>query len=107
MASQKAGSQSEKCDFCEEINRASAASPPDPNRPKLTKAGAVILGVSGAFFVGIYSLTAPFLLPALRRVCLPFVPATSAQVKNVFTALAGRSGSLIDIGSGDGRIVSQ
>ena len=56
--------------------------------------------------MGVYALTAPFLLPALRKICLPFVPATSAQVKNVFTALSGRSGSLIDIGSGDGRIVS-
>lgn len=107
MASVKADGQSEKCDFCEEINRASAASPPDPDRPKLTRAGTVILGISGAFFVGIYALTAPFLLPALRRICLPFVPATTAQVKNVFTALAGRSGTLIDIGSGDGRIVSK
>ncbi|KAL8615224.1 hypothetical protein ACOMHN_050265 [Nucella lapillus] len=97
-------SETEKCDFCEEINRASAACPPDPNKPKVTKAGAVILGVAGTFFVGIYAATAPFLLPALRRICLPFVPATTAQVRNVFTALAGRSGSLIDIGSGDGRI---
>lgn len=99
----KTDSQPEKCDFCEEINRASA--PSDPNRPKLTRAGTIILGVSGAFFVGIYALTAPFLLPALRRICLPFVPATTTQVKNVFSALSGRSGSLIDIGSGDGRIV--
>ncbi|KAK7481152.1 hypothetical protein BaRGS_00027585 [Batillaria attramentaria] len=90
----------EKCDFCEEINRASAPS----DKPKLTKTGAAILGVSGAFFVGVYAVTAPFLMPALRRVCLPFVPATTAQVKNVFTALAGRSGTLVDIGSGDGRI---
>ncbi|XP_076443125.1 ATP synthase subunit C lysine N-methyltransferase-like [Babylonia areolata] len=97
-------SEPEKCDFCEEINRASAACPPDPNKPKVTKAGAVILGVAGTFFVGIYAATAPFLMPALRRICLPFVPATTAQVRNVFTALAGRSGSLIDIGSGDGRI---
>lgn len=94
----------EKCDFCDEIQRSSDACPPDPSKPKVTKAGKVILGVSGVFFVGIYAATAPFLLPALRKVCLPFVPATPQQVKNVFMALAGRRGSLIDIGSGDGRI---
>ncbi|XP_048238384.1 ATP synthase subunit C lysine N-methyltransferase-like isoform X2 [Haliotis rufescens] len=71
----------------------------------LTRTGAVILGISGACFVGIYAVAAPFLTPALRKVCLPFVPATTDQVKNVFTVLKGRSGTLIDIGSGDGRIV--
>lgn len=77
------------------------------NKRTLTKTGAVILGISGACFVGIYAVAAPFLTPALRKVCLPFVPATTDQVKNVFTVLKGRSGTLIDIGSGDGRIVSR
>lgn len=104
MASVHVTTQPEKCDFCEEIQRASDACPPDPSKPKLTKAGVVILGFSGVFFVGIYAATAPFLLPALRKICLPFVPATTQQVKNVFTALSGRRGSMIDIGSGDGRI---
>ncbi|PNF21148.1 Protein FAM173B, partial [Cryptotermes secundus] len=36
---------------------------------------------------------------------LPYVPATATQIKNVMSALAGRSGRLIDLGSGDGRIV--
>ena len=49
----------------------------------------------------------PFVSPALRRVCLPYVPATTAQVENVLAALQGRAGSLIDIGSGDGRLVSK
>lgn len=51
-------------------------------------------------------MCAPFVSPAFRRVCLPYVPATTEQVKNIFTGLRERSGSLIDLGSGDGRIVS-
>ena len=53
----------------------------------------------------------PFVLPALRAVCLPYVPATTTQLANVSKALRGRSTtthpSLVDIGSGDGRIVIQ
>ena len=43
--------------------------------------------------------------PALRRICLPYVPATPSQISNVVLALKGRGGSVLDIGSGDGRIV--
>merc|ERR550517_1439121 len=66
--------------------------------------GLIIAGVVGGLGLGVTALTVPFLLPALRRVCLPFVPATTTQVENVVTALR-KSGSLVDIGSGDGRIV--
>ena len=52
------------------------------------------------------AVTTPFVLPALRKVCLPYVPATTTQVSNVLRILEGRKGSLIDLGSGDGRIVS-
>lgn len=34
------------------------------------------------------------------------VPATTTQVENVIKALKGRQGTLVDLGSGDGRIVS-
>lgn len=47
----------------------------------------------------------PFVTPALRRIVLPYVPATTQQVENIFLGLKGRSGTLIDLGSGDGRIV--
>ena len=40
------------------------------------------------------------------QVCLPYVPATSTQVAHVMKLLNGRSGTLVDLGSGDGRIVS-
>ena len=49
----------------------------------------------------------PFLLPALRRYCLPYVPASTAQVQNVMAVLKSRPARrVVDLGSGDGRIVS-
>ena len=76
-----------------------------PRKP-MTSAGKVILGIFGATFVGVTAVTLPFVLPALRKVCLPFVPATTTQVSNVMKLLQGRKGLLVDLGSGDGRIVS-
>ncbi len=74
-------------------------------RPMSTT-GKVLLGVTGGVIAGICVVTVPFVMPALRRVCLPYVPATPQQVENVMLMLRGRSGSLVDLGSGDGRIVS-
>ncbi|XP_056186609.1 ATP synthase subunit C lysine N-methyltransferase isoform X3 [Falco biarmicus] len=64
----------------------------------------VTAGVGGTL-VALYAAVTPFVTPALRKVCLPFVPATSTQIQNVLKMLENRSGSLVDIGSGDGRIV--
>lgn len=58
-------------------------------------------GVSIALSIVCY----PFVSPALRKVCLPYVPATSIQVQNVLSVIKGRQGKLVDLGSGDGRIV--
>lgn len=71
-----------------------------------SRLGVIVTGVLGGSLVALYAVAAPFVTPALRKVCLPFVPATSAQVENVLRVLQARSGSLVDIGSGDGRIVS-
>ncbi|XP_060787966.1 ATP synthase subunit C lysine N-methyltransferase isoform X3 [Neoarius graeffei] len=60
----------------------------------------------GGSLLALYSVAGPFVAPALRKICLPFVPATNTQVKNILRALQSRSGTLADIGSGDGRIVS-
>lgn len=68
--------------------------------------GLWITGGVGGTLVALYAVVTPFVTPALRRVCLPFVPATSAQIENVLKMLQGRRGSVVDIGSGDGRIVS-
>ncbi|XP_064517185.1 ATP synthase subunit C lysine N-methyltransferase isoform X2 [Pseudopipra pipra] len=65
----------------------------------------VTAGVGGTL-VALYAVVTPFVTPALRKVCLPFVPATATQVQNVLKMLENRSGPLVDIGSGDGRIVS-
>ncbi|KAG7241335.1 hypothetical protein CRUP_038268, partial [Coryphaenoides rupestris] len=44
------------------------------------RVGLVATGVLCGSLVALYAAAAPFVLPALRRVCLPFVPATPAQV---------------------------
>ena len=71
-------------------------------------AGAVV----GASAVGISIIAVPFVSPAFRRVCIPYVPASEVQIENVkhllsripnINALKPR---VIDLGSGDGRIVS-
>jgi len=65
-----------------------------------------MMTVTGGTAVALSVVCLPFVLPAVRRVCLPYVPATATQIRNVMHALAGRSGRLVDLGSGDGRIVS-
>ncbi|XP_032076104.1 ATP synthase subunit C lysine N-methyltransferase isoform X2 [Thamnophis elegans] len=68
--------------------------------------GVLLPGIIGGTLVALYSVAIPFIAPALRKHCLPFVPATSKQIENVLITLKGRKGMLVDIGSGDGRIVS-
>ncbi|XP_043364406.1 ATP synthase subunit C lysine N-methyltransferase isoform X1 [Dermochelys coriacea] len=68
--------------------------------------GLLVPGIVGGTLVVLYTVATPFITPALRKICLPFVPATSIQIENVLKMLQYRSGSLVDIGSGDGRIVS-
>lgn len=89
----------EECTFCEQFN--SPYKPPN-NKYK----GLIIAGVFGFSGAAILVVAFPFILPAFRKICLPYVPATDAQVANVITALKGSKGSLVDLGSGDGRIVS-
>ncbi|XP_048832453.1 ATP synthase subunit C lysine N-methyltransferase [Brienomyrus brachyistius] len=67
--------------------------------------GLVVTGFVGGTLVALYAIATPFVTPAFRKVCLPFVPATPAQINNVLKLLRYRTGTLVDIGSGDGRIV--
>ncbi|XP_023235730.1 protein FAM173B-like [Centruroides sculpturatus] len=67
--------------------------------------GLIMVGLTGFVGFGITLVSLPFLFPAFRRVCLPFLPATKRQLDLVFTHLNGRKGKLVDLGSGDGRIV--
>lgn len=42
----------------------------------------------------------------LKIIQVPYIPASKAQVDNVMKLLSGQKGGLVDLGSGDGRIVS-
>ena len=75
---------------------------------KSSKLGKVILGVTGAAAVGLVLVTTPFVTPALRKVCLPYVPATEKQIVNILSmakTFKGPGSTLVDLGSGDGRVV--
>ncbi|XP_044513054.1 adenine nucleotide translocase lysine N-methyltransferase isoform X1 [Gracilinanus agilis] len=69
--------------------------------------GVMQLAVGAGLFV--YAVWAGFLMPGFRKVPLklqvPYVPASKRQVQNVLNLLQGRSGKIVDLGSGDGRIV--
>ncbi|GIY22835.1 ATP synthase subunit C lysine N-methyltransferase [Caerostris darwini] len=67
--------------------------------------GLAVVGVCGTVAVSLMAGSIPFVLPAFRRICLPYVPATDNQMRNVVSLLKNRKGTLIDLGSGDGRIV--
>ena len=76
---------------------------------KSCKFGKVVLGITGATALGIVLVTAPFITPALRKICLPYVPATERQVTNIIkmAKTSKRKGStMVDLGSGDGRVAS-
>ena len=94
-----------------------ASKPINSERSKFGYYAAMTIGV---FAVGFSVLTIPFVLPAMRKHALPYIPATTKQVENVFKAInlyskqnnlnySNPSGTnlvrLIDLGSGDGRIV--
>ncbi|XP_037545501.1 adenine nucleotide translocase lysine N-methyltransferase [Nematolebias whitei] len=59
--------------------------------------------------LAVYAMWVGILQPGFRKVPLrlqvPFIPASKTQVQNVMTLLRGRQGGLVDLGSGDGRIV--
>ncbi|EFA05795.2 ATP synthase subunit C lysine N-methyltransferase [Tribolium castaneum] len=67
--------------------------------------GKVLVGLTGGVALGLSVVCASFVSPAFRKFCLPYIPATKTQIANVFAGLKGRQGSLLDVGSGDGRIV--
>lgn len=72
-----------------------------------SKIGLIVCGVFGVFGLALTALTTPFVLPALRKHCLPYVPATDSQLSNLSKAFkrhAKKGDRFLDIGSGDGRI---
>ncbi|KAL1501233.1 hypothetical protein ABEB36_006597 [Hypothenemus hampei] len=72
---------------------------------KVSITGKILIGITGTAALGLTIICAPFVSPALRKYCLPYIPATNEQVGNILVALKGRTGTLLDLGSGDGRIV--
>ncbi|XP_070630957.1 ATP synthase subunit C lysine N-methyltransferase isoform X2 [Bos indicus] len=91
-----------------EEGRPSECVPPaslEANSLKKSSWGVLFTGIVGGTLVAVYAVATPFVTPALRRICLPFVPATTKQIENVVKMLECRRGPLVDIGSGDGRIV--
>ncbi|XP_066927618.1 ATP synthase subunit C lysine N-methyltransferase-like [Clytia hemisphaerica] len=79
-----------------------------PGKAPRSKLALTGLAITGGLAVGVSLVTFSFVSPALRRICLPFVPATDNQISNVLKLCKkkqGGGGSLVDLGSGDGRIV--
>lgn len=83
----------------------SSVATPAP-RKKLSKTAATLLALTGGIGVGLTVVCASFVAPAFRKYCLPYVPATNQQISNVLSVVPkNMQGKLLDIGSGDGRIV--
>nr|ACO15041.1 C16orf24 homolog [Caligus clemensi] len=98
------GSPLKVCSDCVELENEFQKNP--GGKPVRSK-GLIIAGIAGGAAIALSGICLPFVTPALRRICLPYVPATDTQISNVVRALQGRpkGTKLVDIGSGDGRIV--
>ena len=75
-------------------------------RERLRRVGMAVGCGLGGVGVGILVLALPFVTPAFRRFVLPYVPATPVQMESVLGYMRGRTGKVVDLGSGDGRVVS-
>ncbi|XP_055380962.1 ATP synthase subunit C lysine N-methyltransferase [Condylostylus longicornis] len=81
------------------------------SKRKISFSGKALITVTGGIGVTISLVAVAFVAPAFRRYCLPYVPATTEQIKNVLSILPTKEDTqkiskvLLDIGSGDGRIV--
>ncbi|KAH8369434.1 hypothetical protein KR009_010817 [Drosophila setifemur] len=76
------------------------------SKPGVSIGGKILIAGTGGVAIGLSIVCASFVAPAFRRICLPYVPATTEQIQNVLSFLPkNAAGNLLDIGSGDGRIV--
>lgn len=76
------------------------------NPKGMSTGGKLLIGMTGGIGIGLSIVCASFVAPAFRKFCLPYVPATTEQIENVLSFLPkNATGKLLDIGSGDGRIV--
>ena len=99
---------------CLECQRLQDQFKENPGGKPMSNKGLVLAALTGGAALSLSVICLPFVTPALRKYCLPYVPATNQQVENVLKALSlgGTSKSnpvgkqkLVDVGSGDGRIV--
>ncbi|XP_029960705.1 protein N-lysine methyltransferase FAM173A isoform X1 [Salarias fasciatus] len=69
----------------------------------------VLSACTGALFTGLYGVWSLFVMPGFRKVPLklkvPYLPSSKDQTLNTMKLLEGRTGRLVDLGSGDGRLV--
>ncbi|KAF5398820.1 hypothetical protein PHET_07344 [Paragonimus heterotremus] len=78
----------------------------------LDRKASVLLGCGLLTSSVVYVLSA-FIAPAFRRICLPYLPATTVQLNSIARLLHTAQqteqltslGSVIDLGSGDGRVL--
>lgn len=84
-----------------------AAAAATARRERLRRMGLAIGWTIGGVGAGIMALVLPFVTPAFRRFVLPYVPATPVQLESVLGHVRGRVGRVVDLGSGDGRVVSR
>lgn len=80
----------------------------EPKKSSNSYVGKILIGTSAAVAVGISVICFPFVSPALRKFTLPYIPATDNQLKNILKVLPRnplKPARVLDIGSGDGRIV--
>ena len=76
---------------------------------KSCRFGKVVVGITGTTALGILPFTVSFVTPALRKNCLPYVPATERQVANIIkmAKTSKRQGlTRVDLDSGNGRVAS-
>ena len=78
----------------------------EARREKLRRVGMAVGCAIGGVGAGIMVLVLPFVTPGFRRYALPYVPATTVQLERVLGYVRGRRGRAVDLGSGDGRVVS-
>ena len=74
------------CNVCTDMQAEFAK---NPGGHPAKRAGLIIAGCIGGAGLAITTICVPFVLPALRAVCLPYVPATTTQLANVSKALRG------------------
>ncbi|KAJ8969564.1 hypothetical protein NQ314_001685 [Rhamnusium bicolor] len=74
---------SARLDFTE-LNSSTKAS-----SQRVTTIGKLLVGITGGVALGLTVICAPFVSPALRKFCLPYIPATTEQVANILKALKG------------------